>query len=279
MKKGINAWCFPASYTLAQIFALAGECRFEGVELNLKETEKNQTGEIEEFSLGMSQTEWAGIQQLSQTYKMPIMGVSTALLWKYSLTDDDPSVREKGMRVVTEMLDAAAFWGCDAVLVVPGLVTEQVSYQTAYTRALVALKELRAYAEKKKVIIGIENVWNKFLLSPLEMAAFLDEIGSDYVRAYFDAGNVLQFSYPEHWVEVLGSRIAKVHIKDFDVSMGNGMGFKPLLQGDMRWGKLLNALREAGYDDYLTAELSPYRANPAQSVRDTSAAMDYIFSL
>jgi hexulose-6-phosphate isomerase len=142
-----------------------------------------------------------------------------------------------------------------------------------------ALKALSGYAEEKKVFIGVENVWNKFLLSPLEMAAFIDETGSNYVKAYFDAGNVLQFAYPQHWVEVLGKRIAKIHIKDFDGGIGNITGFKPLLQGDMPWAALMAALKAVHYDGYVTAELGAYRTHPSQLIRDTSAAMDYILSL
>ena len=131
----------------------------------------------------------------------------------------------------------------------------------------------------QRIVIGVENVWNKFLLSPLETARFLDEIGSDYVKAYFDAGNVLQFSYPQSWAEALGKRIAKVHVKDFDPAIGNITGFKPLLQGAMDWGALIGALKNVGYDGYLTAELSPYPTNPMQLIKDTSAALDYILSL
>jgi len=231
------------------------------------------------LTLGMSENDLAAIKKMSGHYAVPVSSISTSLHWRYPLTDPDSAVREKGMRIVVEMLDAAAYLGCDAILVVPGAVTEYVSYKTAYDRSLDAFMALKKHAETKKVAIGVENVWNKFLLSPLEMAAFIDAIGSDYVRAYFDAGNVLQFSYPQHWVEALGRRIVKIHIKDFDIGIGNITGFKPLLQGNMPWKKLMEALREAGYDDYITAELSPYPSNPAQLIKDTSAAMDYILSL
>ena len=286
MKKGINAWCFPSDLSLEGIFALAAECRFDALELNMSEAggdggglsgiEQSESGGL---TLGMSENGWAAIKSLSERYAIPISSISTALHWRYPLTDPDGATRDKGMRIVEEMLDAAAYLGCDSILVVPGAVTEHVSYQCAYDRSLDAFKSLKKHAETKKVAIGVENVWNKFLLSPLEMAAFIDKIGSDYAGAYFDAGNVLQFSYPQHWVESLGRRIVKVHIKDFDSGIGNITGFKPLLQGDMPWGKLMDALKSVGYDDYITAELSPYPTNPTQLIRDTSAAMDYILSL
>jgi hexulose-6-phosphate isomerase len=129
---------------------------------------------------------------------------------------------------------------------------------------------------ERDVYIGIENVWNKFLLSPLEMRNFIDEVGSGYVGSYFDVGNVLQYSYPEYWIEILGKRIKKVHIKDFDTSIGNINGFKPLLQGDVNWRKVVKALMDVEYDSFITAELSPYKTCPEQLVYDTSRHMDEI---
>jgi len=228
---------------------------------------------------GQDENGYNKIRSRADAYGLSISSVSSSLLWAYPLTDNDPAVREKGIETVRKMIDAAYVFGCDTVLVVPGLVTPAVSYTAAYRRSLEALQELGKYAAEKKIFVGVENVWNKFLLSPLEMARFLDETGSAYVKAYFDAGNVLQFSYPQSWVEALGGRIAKVHIKDFDTSIGNINGFKPLLQGVMNWGALVGALKSAGYDSYLTAELSPYPTNPTQLIRDTSAAMDYILGL
>ena len=275
MKKGINAWCFPEGMPLEDMFKLAGECRYDGIELNMEAEARDNP----RLHMGLDSGGLEKIRACAENFGMPISSVSTGLHWTYPLTDNDPAVREKGCEVVRKMIDAACVFGCDTILVVPGLVTAGVSYAAAYGRALEAFKGLKSYAEEKKIVIGVENVWNKFLLSPLEMARFLDEIGSGFVQAYFDAGNVLQFSYPQSWVEALGGRIVKVHIKDFDVSIGNMAGFKPLLQGSMDWAALIKALESVGYDGYLTAELSPYPTNPIQLIRDTSAAMDYILSL
>jgi hexulose-6-phosphate isomerase len=272
MKKGINAWCFPAGYSLEEIFALASKERFEGLEINM--TEKDGY-----LNLGMGEAGWKAIKDLSLAYDMPITSLSTGLFWYYPFTGNEPEQRARALDVSKEMVDAAAYFGCGAILVVPGRVDEDVSYKTAYKRAITGIKELGKYAEGKKVTVGVENVWNKFLLSPLEAAAFIDEIGNDYVKFYFDAGNVIQFSYPEHWVEALGGRIIRVHIKDYIRDYGNYTGFVPLLQGDMNWEKLTRALRDVGYDGYIIAELSSYKTNPAQSITDASAAMDYILSL
>ena len=278
MKKGINAWCFPGGMPLHEIFRLAKECRYDGIEINM-EAEPAGGEDCPRLYMSLDARGYQKIRACADSYTLPISSVSTGLHWTYPLTDNDPAVREKGCEVVLKMIDAASVFGCDTVLVVPGKVTPDVSYSAAYRRAREALKDLSVYAEEKKVIIGVENVWNKFLLSPLEMARFLDEIGSGYVKSYFDAGNVLQFSYPQSWVEALGTRIARVHIKDFDTAIGNITGFKPLLQGEMDWSALMGSLKSVGYDSYLTAELSPYPTNPLQLIRDTSAAMDYILGL
>jgi hexulose-6-phosphate isomerase len=128
------------------------------------------------------------------------------------------------------------------------------------------------------VAIGIENVWNKFLLSPLEMARYIDELNSDFAKAYFDVGNVLQFGYPEQWIRILGKRINKVHVKDFSTKVGNITGFVPLLAGDVNWPAVVEALEEIGYDDVITAELSPYTIGPKQLPIDTARHMDVILA-
>jgi len=276
MKKGINICCFPEDFSLEQCFSLVSENGYDGIELNMMEEATQNPALTLDGRTDTDGTGWQTILGLSERYGLPVTSISTFLHWEYPLTDPEPAKRQKGEEIVRRMIDAAKFLGCDTVLVVPGLVTKDVSYQTAYDRSLDAFHQLKEYAEKAGIVIGIENVWNKFLLSPLEMAGFLDTIGSPYVKAYFDAGNVLQYSYPEHWAEVLGKRIAKVHIKDFDVSIGNIAGFKNLLEGDMDWKPLINTLHAVGYDDFITAELKPYKQYPEQLVKDTKHALDLI---
>ena len=134
------------------------------------------------------------------------------------------------------------------------------------------MKELAPDAEAAGVVIGLENVWNKFLLSPLEMRDFLDKVGSDYVKAYFDIGNVVVNGYPEHWIRILGSRIARVHVKDFRTIVGNINGFVDLLGGDVNFPEVVKALREVGYDSYLTAEMNGFPcASDAVVVRTLDA--------
>ncbi|OPZ74511.1 MAG: fructoselysine 3-epimerase [Actinobacteria bacterium ADurb.Bin444] len=163
--------------------------------------------------------------------------------------------------------------GTDVVLVVPGVVTEDVSYKAAYEISRRSLQELLPVAEETGVIIALENVWNRFLLSPLEMRDFVDGFQSPLVQAYFDVGNILLYGFPHHWIEVLGTRIKRVHVKDFD---SNTRQFVGLLQGSVDYPRVMAALRGVGYDGYITAELTAYRQYPEQFVRDTAAQLEQI---
>ena len=140
------------------------------------------------------------------------------------------------------------------------------------------MRELAPLAKEAGVALGIENVWNKFLLSPLEMRSFVDAVGNG-AYAYFDAGNVLVSGYPEHWIDILGSRICKVHVKDFDRKIGNITGFVDLFAGDVNFANVMAALRRVKYDDFVTAEVAPYNAAPELLLQNVSAAMDKMFSM
>jgi len=178
----------------------------------------------------------------------------------------------------------ASWLGCDTILVVPGAVSVSfapdlgvVSYDVAYSRALLSLKELAPFAESLKVSIGVENVWNNFLLSPLEMRDFIDEVGNPYVGSYFDVGNVLYSGYPEQWIKILGKRIKKVHFKDYKKAVGTLDGFVDLLAGDVNYPAVVGALNKIGYNDYVTAEmLPPYKCYPEQIIYNTSNSMNKI---
>jgi len=279
MKIGINQWCFASGYTVEKCFALAQEAGFDGVELNVSEAA--ESGSVNELGLTLDTTvsEAAEVRKMADRYGLELPSVSTGLHWKYSLTSNSEETRAKGKEIVVKMLELAKAIGADTVLVVPGVVTSDVSYKTAYDRALAAFKELAPEAEKLQVNIGVENVWNKFLLSPLEMRRFIDEIGNPWVGVYFDAGNVLVSGFPHHWVESLAGVIKKIHVKDFRTEVGNIQGFTSLFEGDLDWQRLVAALKEAGYDSYLTAELSPYRFDPDSLVEDTARKLRTVVSL
>jgi len=285
MKKGINAWSLPNNLSLNDLFKTAKEAGFDTIELNM--TDKRDTSVITDdlglidtdiLPLNVTQESLLEIKKTSESFELPISSISTSLHWTYPLNHEEVHIREKGKEIARKMIEICAFLGGDCVLVVPGVVTEKNDYEACYQFALEALIELSEFAKEHDVIIGVENVWNKFLLSPLEMRQFIDEIDHSHVKAYFDAGNVLQFGFPEQWIKILGHRIVKVHIKDFNRGIGNITGFTTLLNGDMDWRTLMIALKEINYTDEITCELSPYRTNPIQLAFDTSRAMDYILN-
>ncbi len=174
--------------------------------------------------------------------------------WDYPLSSADPAVVAKSVEGMHTSLRNAHFWGADTVLLVPAVVNPQTTYREAWTRSQEQIRKLIPMAEELKVIIGIEEVWNKFLLSPLEMARYIDEFQSPWIRSYFDVGNVVFYGYPQDWIRTLGKRIIKLHIKDFkyehDVTT-----WAPLREGQIDWKEVYRALGEIGYKGSATVEL------------------------
>ena len=275
MKKGISIWSFPAG-KLDDAFALAKDAGFDGVEVALDEA-----GEL---SLTSTEREIAAIRRAASDRGIELYSVACGLYWQYWLTADDKNEREKAKDIVKRQLAAAAALGADTILVVPGSVSAEfadpnkvVSYKNAYERSMEAFCELRSDAEGYGVSIGIENVWNKFLTSPIEMRDFIDKIGSPFVGSYFDVGNVLFNGYPEHWIEILGERIKKVHFKDYRKAAGGLHGFVDLLAGDVDYPAVMRSLADVGYDGWVSAEMIPnYRYYTEAIIYNTSYSMDKI---
>ncbi|MCS7253030.1 MAG: sugar phosphate isomerase/epimerase family protein [Armatimonadota bacterium] len=190
--------------------------------------------------------------------------------WHAPLSSADEKVIEAGLEGLKRALHTAKIVGADAVLLVPGIVNAQVRYAECYERSQRNIKRILPIAEELGVTIAVENVWNNFLLSPIEFARYVDEFGSKRLRAYFDVGNIVKFGFPEDWILTLGKRIVKVHLKDFKRDRNE---FVMLLEGDVNWKAVRRALLEIGYSGYLTAELSG--GNEAY-LRDVSARMDKI---
>jgi len=274
MKKGINRWAFGKS-SVKESIRKAKEIGFESIELNLEEE-----GEI---ILASQEKELSEIKKFAEDAGLEISSILAALLWKYPLTSEDKATAEKGKDVVKKAVEIASIFQADTVLVIPGVVgsvllapTDVQPYDKVYKKSQEVLKELAPFAKEHQVYLGVENVWNKFLLSPTEMRNFIDEIDEEYVQGYFDVGNVLLYGYPEHWIRVLGKRIKRVHLKDFRTSVGTLDGFVNLLEGDVNWPEVMNAFKDIGYDGYLTAEYMPYKFHPEQLPIDISNAMDNI---
>jgi len=274
MKKAICVGS-AAGQTVKDKMALVKKAGYDGVELSL-----NETGET---SLESTPEEWIDLFEFSKKIDLKIHSVTTGLYWSYPFTSDCPDVREKAVSVALKQLEAAKAVGADGVLIVPGAVGvifipgfKPVPYDAAYDRALSAFMRIKKDAERLQIHIGVENVWNQFLLSPLEMRDFIDKIDSTYVGAYLDVGNVIATGYPEHWIHILGKRIRKVHFKDYRRGAGGLHGFVDLLAGDVDWAAVMEAFKAVGYDGWATAEMDAYAHYPDQIVFNTKAAMDRI---
>jgi len=275
MKKGINIWSFKRGMTIAECMAMAKDAGFDGIELSL-----DQEGEL---SINSSDKDILQIKKMAEDIGIEIASLATGLYWAYPITSSDAKIRQKSKDIVKRQLETAALLGTNGILVVPGAVaglapgSEVIQYDVAYERALEAFTQLKHEAEAIKVNIGLENVWNKFLLSPLEMKDFIDKINSPYVGAYLDVGNIIYTGYPEHWIRILGKRIKKVHFKDFRKRVGTLEGFVDLLAGDVNFPEVIQALKEVGYHDYVTAEMIPnYTHYTNQIIYNTSMSMDKI---
>jgi hexulose-6-phosphate isomerase len=188
-----------------------------------------------------------------------IPSVCGANHWEKPLSHPDPKVREKGLEALKQALRDAKRYGASSVLLVPAVVNKEVSYSDAYTRSQAEIRKAIPLAEELGVKIAVENVWNYFLLSPLEAARYVDEFNSPAVGWHFDVGNVINYGWPEQWVRVLGKRIQKLHIKEFSRKRrdkeGLWKGFEvPLLEGDDDWPAVMKALDEVGYSGWAMTE-------------------------
>lgn len=168
-----------------------------------------------------------GVKNLLQVIKaandngMKISSVASGLFWDKSLTASDPKVRAEALDIGKKLIEVGAWLDAGVVLVVPGAVdvffdpaAEVVDYDTAYGRATEAIGTLLPYAKEAKIAIGIENVWNKFLVGPVVLGTFIDQFSSEWLGCYFDVGNAMLVGYPEYWTRSLGKRIKRVHFRD-----------------------------------------------------------------
>ena len=172
--------------------------------------------------------------------------------WKYPLSSADSSVVDRSLEGARTSIRNAHLWGADTVLIVPGVVDNKTSYQDAYTRSQESIRKLLPLAESLQVVIAVEEVWNKFLLSPLEFAKYVDSFQSPWLKAYFDVGNVVLYGFPQDWIRALGPRIAKLHIKDFSFRRdpavkSNVAKWTALGEGDIDWNGIYSALADIGF--------------------------------
>ncbi len=216
------------------------------------------------------------VQEARDAVGLPIHGVVDSVHWNKTLSDPDPAVRAEGRAgLQTAILDAQAY-GASTVLLVPAVVNKQVSYDDAYRRSQAEIKKVLPFAEEHGIKIAIENVWNQFLLSPLEMRRYIDEFESEWIGVYFDVGNVVNYGWPEQWIRILGERILKLDIKEYSREKRNeeGLyaGFRvPIGEGDCDWPAVRQALRDIGYSGWATAEVS---GGDRKRLREIARRMD-----
>ncbi|WP_286922636.1 sugar phosphate isomerase/epimerase family protein [Proteiniphilum sp. UBA5375] len=262
LKKSLGLGMIKEELSLTDKFKLAKDSGFDGVELNSPV----------DFSI-------SELLKAKAASGIELPTVVNRDHWSAPLSDPDPAVRRKCIASVAKSLQEVRDLGGDTVLVVPGVVNEKVSYEQAYITSQNAIRELIPYAEKTGMQIALENVWNNFLLSPVEAKRFIDEINHPLVGWYFDIGNVLRYGWPEHWIRTLNSRIMKLHIKEFSRELMNSKGlwegFKvDLLKGDNNWPVVMQAVRQINHTGgWLTAEVNGGDRNYLKQI---SAQMDVI---
>jgi len=247
----------PRELSYAGRFALARDAGFEAIEMQTLAKDD----------------EAAEIKEASKKTGLRIHSVMNMDHWRLPLSSSDPEVVAGSVKGMETSIKNAALWGADAVLLVPAVVDGKTSYKDAWTRSQQVIKErLLPMAGDMKVIIAVEEVWNKFLLSPIEFAKYVDEFDSPWLKAYFDVGNVVFYGFPQDWVRTLGSRIVKVHLKDFKLDRQSGRFTWPNIgEGDIDWPELRRAFADIKYSGYMTTELS--RGN-ADYLKDLSARLD-----
>jgi hexulose-6-phosphate isomerase len=274
MLKSISVWAFENDRPLPEVFKMAKDNGFEGVEVAIAEDGPitPQTTEADCKTI-IQQANDSGIQ---------IASLASGLGWKYHLTSADEANRKQAIEVTSQSLRVAKWLGTDAILVVPGGVGSTFNpdfpytpYNVAYDNALKSLEELKPVAEETGVAIGIENVWNMFLLSPIEMREFIDKVGSTQVGAYFDVGNNIYSGFAQDWIRILGNRIKRVHFKDYQHDKAGLEGFCDLLEGNVDYPETMKALREIGYDGPVTSEFFGAEGD----LPKISAAMDKILAM
>ncbi|MGQ9683630.1 MAG: sugar phosphate isomerase/epimerase family protein [Anaerolineae bacterium] len=300
MKRGIFEGAFPPGLEPGRCAQQAQAAGFQGLELSMRSLDpllseaRNELTEgilsIERgiglaaprpggLYLSSSDAEVNALRRRIANAGLEVTSVSTMLLFHYPLSSPIPAVRRQAVLILRRMLEAAALLGADAILVPPAMVTPDVSYREAWQRSQEALADMVPSAAELGVAMAIENVWNRFLLSPLEFCDYIDRLASPYVGAYFDVANVLRYGFPDQWIEALGSRLKRVHFKDYRLDVDDLRGFTHLLNGDVPWPRVMQALRRVGYDGWVVAEVTPYRYCPEQAVADSAAALQAIFAL
>ena len=266
MKKALTQIIYGRQRDIEEVLTQVKAWGYEGFELLL-----GPGGAIE---LDATEADYRRLRELSKKTGVAFASICAGGSGQFKLTDDDPQSRDGRKDEIRKAIQAAAALGIDGMLIVPGVVSPAVPYDVAYERVIEEMKALAPDAEKAKVNLGIENVWNKLFVSPLDMRDAIDRVGSEYVGCFFDIGNFVFWSFPEQWIRILGHRIKKVHFKDFKFE-NMQCAFTQLGEGQVDWPAVMAALREIGFDDYAISEVG----GPDEVLAETSRILDKILAM
>ena len=276
MKKSIGDNMIAKDWGFAKGLELVKRAGYDGIELWL--------GDMPWFQMNTSDADVRALRRTVEGAGLVVSNVSTGLHWGSPLSARDPTVRDRAARIVERQIETATLLGADAVLVVAGLVTEEVPYNEVYQRSVEALKPLGDTAKRAGVRIGCENcnAEQRFLMSPREFWQFLNDINHPAVGIHLDVGNIHDNGFAEQWIEIHGPRITRIHVKDVlrhRGRCGDQSVYTNLLLGDNNWPAIRAALTKVGYDGWLVAEMEArYRYAPDQQFIDTAQAMDRLIS-
>jgi L-ribulose-5-phosphate 3-epimerase len=263
LKKAVKASMVQLDGTWGDKFAMLKELGFDGIDMD-----------------SYDRADRDAIVEARDETGLIVHGVVFGQSWRDQLSHPDPAVRQRGVEGLKAALEDAKFFGGTTVLLIPAVVSKEVWYDDAYQRSQAEIRKALPLAEKLEVSIALENVWNNFLVSPLEMAQYIDEFENPWLRAYFDVGNCMRYGWPEQWARILGKRIIKLDIKEYSLTKQNeeGLwkGFVDLWEGDCDWPAVMKTIREIGYTDgWGTAEIA---GGGPDRMRDIAEKMDRIYA-
>lgn len=276
MKKAVSFFTFDQNVDISQACAHIASAGYDGVELCL-----SQDGSI---NMQTDEHQLCQFREMLQDLKLEVCSIGAWNNWSYNLAGMNPAEAEKAGDVAKKQIELAAAFGTDTILLVPGWVKCRFSpditpYERAYENAQYRIAKLADFARDTGVTIAIENVGGRFLYSPLEMRRFIDEIASGHVGAYFDVGNIIGLGYPDQWIEILGKRIKRLHFCDAREGVPGLSRFVDLLEGDVDYYAVMDAIRKIGYDEWLTVEFLPnYKMFPYQSIYNARLSLDRILN-
>jgi L-ribulose-5-phosphate 3-epimerase len=276
MKKSIGDNIFPERMSFENGLKLLKRSGYQGIELWL--------GDRPWFQMATTDAQLREMRQQIEDAGLEISNVSNALDWDENVSSRDPAKREAAFRHIRRQIEAAQIFNCDAILIVAGIVTADTPYNEVYNRCVDSLQKLAPDAASAKVKIGVENCCSeqRFLLSPREFNTFLNDVDSRWVGIHLDVGNIHDTGFAEQWIEMLGPRITRVHLKDVlkhRGRCGDQSVYTNIFLGDNNWRAIRDAFTKVGYDGWVVAEMeAKYRYAPDQQIYDTSAAMDRVIS-